>query len=322
MSRKRWRNLLFYALHCTGFILLYFVIRRLEFHKLLDMMLMFPVWKIFLGLGLLILVYLVKTLRWFLINRVLEIRTSFHILLMFFLVSGFLSVITPGRLGEFAKIYFLKKKYPVSVTMATSSVLLDRIWDVLILSLMAVSSMVLMISSFQVEAWTILLISLLLLCSLFAIIFPGIMFRPALWIIRKGSLHDDIESVFRQWKKSRFRFLVPGLLTSLLAFLLLASIPLMFSVELDAPVAWTSSISAVSISNILSFIPITIAGFGTRELVFTGIWDMNNYAAETAIAVSTIYFAITYLGSLLLGGLVYLLGFRRMYSMKEIREQS
>ena len=322
MNRKSWRNILFYALHCTGFILLFFVIRRLEFSKLMDLLLLFPAWKILLGLGLLILVYLVKTLRWFLINRILNIRTSFYNLLAIYLISGFFSVFTPGRLGEFAKIWFLKKKYPVSVTMATSSVLLDRIWDVLILSLMAVSSMVLMISSFQVEAWTILLIGLLFLCSLFAIIFPGIMFRPLLWLIRKGKLYDGLESVFLQWKKTRFRFLVPGLLSSLLAFLILASIPLMFSVELDAPVAWTSSVSAVSISNILSFIPITVAGFGTRELVFTGIWDMNNYTAETAIAVSTIYFAITYLGSLLIGGMVYLLGFRRMYSMREIREQS
>jgi len=185
--------------------------------------------------------------------------------------------------------------------------------------------MVLLFSSFQVEAWTLVLIAILFLGSMTAIVFPGIMFRPLLWLIKKGNLRNDIEEVFRQWKKNRFRFLVPGLLTSLLAFLMLAYIPLMFSVELDAPVSVASSISAVSISNILSFVPITpitVAGFGTRELVFTAVWDMNNYAAETAIAVSTIYFAITYLGSLLIGGMVYLLGFRRIYSMKELRKQS
>jgi len=322
MNRKSWRNILFYVLHLTGFVLLFFVIRRLEFRKLLDLMLLFPLWKVFIGLAIIILVYLVKTLRWFLINRILEIRASFHILLAIYLVSGFFSVFTPGRLGEFAKIYFLKKKYPVSVPVATSSVLLDRIWDVLILSLMAVSAMVLLFSSFQVEAWTLVLIAILFLGSMTAIVFPGIMFRPLLWLIKKGNLRSDIESVFGLWKKNRYRFLVPGLLTSLLAFLMLAYIPLMFSVELDAPVSVASSISAVSISNILSFVPITVAGFGTRELVFTAVWDMNNYAAETAIAVSTIYFAITYLGSLLIGGMVYLLGFRRIYSMKELRKQS
>jgi len=95
MNRKSWRNILFYVLHLTGFVLLFFVIRRLEFRKLLDLMLLFPLWKVFIGLAIIILVYLVKTLRWFLINRILEIRASFHILLAIYLVSGFFSVFTP-----------------------------------------------------------------------------------------------------------------------------------------------------------------------------------------------------------------------------------
>ena len=322
MNPEKWRKLVFYALHCTGFILLFFVIRRLEFRKLIDLILLFPMWKVLAGLAILVLVYLIKTLRWFLINRMLEVRTSFSVLLSFFLVSGFLSVITPGRLGEFAKIWFLRKKYPVSVTLATSSVLLDRIWDVLVLSLMAASSMILLLSDFRIELWSLILIIMLFFISVGVIMVPGLMFRPLLRLIRKGRLHDDILSVFGLWKRSRFGLLVPGLLTSLLAFLVLAFIPVMFSAELDAPVGWPGSISAVSISNILSFLPVTVAGFGTRELVFTGIWGMNGYPAETAIAVSTAYFAATYLGSLLMGGMVYLLGFRKIYRLKELREES
>jgi uncharacterized protein (TIRG00374 family) len=149
MSRKSWRRILFYALHSLGFVLLYLVVKDIEFKRLFDLMMRFSVWKILLGLFILLAVYLVKTARWLLINRILEVRTSYPKLLAFFLVSGFLSVITPGRLGEFAKIWFLKKKYPVSVPMATSSVLLDRIWDVLLLSLMAVSSMILMDHNFD-----------------------------------------------------------------------------------------------------------------------------------------------------------------------------
>jgi uncharacterized membrane protein YbhN (UPF0104 family) len=140
-------------------------------------------------------------------------------------------------------------------------------------------------------------------------------------ILKEKTIRQEIDAVFVLWRKNRFRFLLPGLVTSLAAFLLLALIPLLFSGDLDAPVSYVTSISAVSISNILSFIPVTIAGFGTRELVFTQIWHMNGYAPELAISVSTVYFIITYLGSMLLGGLVYLFSFRKIYRIRNIQNQ-
>jgi uncharacterized protein (TIRG00374 family) len=319
MNRKTWRRILFYTLHSIGFILLYLVVKDLDFKKLFTLMLDFPAWKVMFGLVLLVMVYLIKTLRWLSINSILDVRTGYSQLFVFFLVSGFLSAITPGRLGEFAKIWFLKKKYPVSLPLATSSVLLDRIWDVLVLSMMAVSSMILLISRFEFQVWSILLIAILLLCSLLAIIVPAIIFRPVLFLLRRETARQEVESVFGLWKKNRFRFLLPGLMTSLAAFLLLALIPVLFSLELDAPVSYATSISAVSISNILSSIPVTVAGFGTRELVFTQVWGLNGYAPEVAISVSTVYFIITYLGSMLLGGIVYLASFRKIFRLRDLR---
>jgi uncharacterized protein (TIRG00374 family) len=322
MNRKMWRRILFYTLHSIGFILLYLVVKNLDFRKLLTLMMDFPAWKVVLGLILLVLVYLIKTLRWLSINSILDIRTGYSNLFVFFLFSGFLSAITPGRLGELAKIWFLKKKYPVSLPLATSSVLLDRLWDVILMSMMALSSMVLLISRFEFMAWSVILIAVLLLGCLLAILFPAIIFKPLLFVVRRQDLKDEIESVFRLWVKNRYLFLVPGLSTSLAAFLLLALIPVMFSVELNAPVSFTTSISAVSLSNILSSIPVTVAGFGTRELVFTQVWGLNGYEPEVAISVSTVYFIITYLGSMLLGGIVYLVSFRKIFRLKDLQSKS
>lgn len=321
MSRKTWRKILFVALHSLGFVLLYLVVKDLEFDRLFNMMMDFPAWKVLLGLFILIAVYLIKTFRWLAINNILEIRTDYSRLLAFYIFSGFLSAITPGRLGEWAKIGFMKKAYPVSVPMATSSVLLDRIWDVLILSLMAVLSLILMISEFKFRIWSVVVIAALLFCSLLAILVPAIIFVPVLYLLRGKNLSQEIESVFSLWKKNRFRFLLPGLVTSLAAFLLLALVPILFSNGLEAPVSLINSISAVSISNILGSIPVSIAGFGTRELVFTQIWGMNGYSPEIAISVSTVYFIITYLGSMLLGGIVYLVSFRKIFRFRDLKSQ-
>ena len=320
MSKHLIRRIIFYSLHSIGFIFLYFILKDLEFKKLIELILKFPVWKVIFGLVILASVYLIKSLRWYLINQAFRIKSHYFHLLIFFLVSGFFSAITPGRLGEFVKIYFLKNKYKTTLPLATSSVLLDRIWDVLVLSLMGVISMVLVFSNFQIQSWTILLIILIFLLSIVMVLFPGSIFLPVIYITKKKSFTGELRNIYSLWKENKFRFLLPGFLTSITAFLLLAFIPVTFSVELNAPVSFFTGISAVSISNILSFLPITVAGFGTRELVFLKIWGLYGYYPEIAISVSTAHFIVTYLGSILIGSIVYILWFRKLYPVKLLKE--
>lgn len=320
-NRNAYRKIGLVLLHSLGFVLLYFVVRRLDFTLLRENIMHFRSWKILVGLLILVGVYLIKSYRWYLINRAFGIKSSYGTLLVFFLASGFLSVITPGRLGEFAKIWFLNRKYQTGVTYASSSVLLDRIWDVLVLSLMAGISMAFLISRFQIDWLTVTLIILIFGFALGTILLPGMIFRPALALTHKRRIHEDIQKVYEVWKENRMRFLFPGLSTSLLAFGLLALMPFLFSVDLDAEIPYAGSVTAVSVSNILSFLPITIAGFGTRELVFTQVWAMHSHPAATAIAVSTIYFVVTYLGSLFIGGITYLVWIRKFFSIREIRSR-
>ena len=104
------------------------------------------------------------------------------------------------------------------------------------------------------------------------------------------------------------------------AFLMLAFIPVLFSMGTQFPIPYRLGIGAISISNILSFLPVTIAGFGTRELVFAEVWRLSGYPKEIAMSISTSYFMVTYLGSLLIGGVVYLLNIKQLYRPAEIRK--
>ncbi len=140
------RKWIFAGLHIVGFVLLWFVLRDLEWDTFFVLLKTIPLWKYLVGLAVLCMVYALKSLRWHLLNRSFGIETTWRMALVFYLSAGFLSVITPGRLGEFAKIYFLKRKYKISIPSATSSVFLDRIWDVLVLSLAAGISVAVLLS--------------------------------------------------------------------------------------------------------------------------------------------------------------------------------
>lgn len=315
------RKIALTLLHSLGFVLLFFVIRNLDFQVLKDNFALFKTWKIFASLGILLLVYLIKTLRWLIINRSFGINGSYGTLLVFFLFSGLLSTITPGRLGEFARIWFIQKQYRTGLTVSTSSVLLDRIWDVLVLSMIGGISMTLVISRFAIEWYTLAILVLIFLFALGIILFPGMLFRPALALTGNRPIREELQQIYGTWKENRFGLMIPGFSTSLIAFGLLAVIPVMFSADLDSSVSYGTSVTAVSISNILSFLPVTVAGFGTREFVFTRVWSIQSHAATAAIAISTIYFIITYIGSMLLGGIAYLVWIRKFYSIREIRSR-
>jgi uncharacterized protein (TIRG00374 family) len=321
MRRKTIRRIALILLHSIGFLLLYFVIRKLDFRMTAEYFALFKVWKIVAGLVILFLVYMIKSYRWLLINRAFGIKGSYLTFLVFFLFTGFLGTITPGRLGEFAKIWLVKNHYKSSITVSTSSVLLDRIWDVLILSMVGGVSMMLIISRFVIDWYTIAIIGLIFFIALGIIIFPGLIFRPALALAGKRPIRAELQQIYETWSQNRMGLMIPGFCTSLLAFGMLAVIPLMFSVDINAMVSYGTSVTAVSISNILAFIPVSIAGFGTREFVFTRVWSLHSHPAEIAIAISTIYFIITYLGSMLLGGIAYMTSIRKFYSIKDIRSK-
>ncbi len=317
--RKSIQKGLFFLLHMAGFILLWLVVRDLQWNDFLKELASFPAWKYIAGLMILAGVYVLKSWRWQLLNRSFGIQIPLKTAIVFYLSAGFLSVITPGRLGEFAKIYFLKRKYHVNTAMATSSVLLDRIWDVLVLSMFASLSMIVFYA--EVSFIVLLLMAALVVVSMLVIVLPGAIFKPLLFVLQRFSrLQEKVNEVYIMWKSKRFNSLSRALTISLISFLMLATIPILFSAGSPYPIDFIEGIGAISISNILSFIPISIAGFGTRELVFTEIWKLSEYPKEIAISVSTSYFMVTYLGSLLIGGIVYLLRLKELYRPREIRQ--
>jgi len=320
MKKGVFGKIIYYALHVVGFILLYFVLRNFDWQSFGRLFSSFTIFDFLIGFGLLILVYLIKSLRWMLINRTFGIHISYGTTLIFFLVSGFLSVITPGRLGEFAKICFIKRKTGVSGLVATSTVVLDRVWDVLILTLLGGIGVLLIFGGFQIDAVTLILICTLFFLALAIILFPSLVFVPLKYVTRKKeNLQQDIDRVYSDWKKNVRQLFLPGFLTTLFAFFALALIPLIFTSSLEQEVGIVPAVSAVSISNMLAFLPVTVAGFGTRELVFSEIWKMLSYSAESAITISTAYFICNYLGSLFMGGITYLVWFRKHFRLKEIK---
>ena len=105
--------------------------------ELLDQIASFPVAYWFMALGLALVNYLFRLARWQCYLRLLGVRIGLGDSAVIF-VAGLSMAISPGRVGELAKSYFLKEKLDVPVALSSSAVIAERITDlisVLLLSL-------------------------------------------------------------------------------------------------------------------------------------------------------------------------------------------
>lgn len=324
-SRRRWLRWVGYvALHAIGLVLLAWILTRIDLGDLGQTLRRFGPWPFAAGLGLLVGVYLCKSLRWMLICRALGARLRFFDALCYYIVAVFLSVVTPGRIGDFAKVIFLKRAGLLSGRASLLAALADRVWDLLVVGCAAVVSLLWLGGVRGVGIW--------IGCGAVALL-PILFYLPEVWSpitarllritpgieVRLGPLHGrTIEAI----RLLRSRVGIAAMIFSVAGFAMLVAMVGLFVLASPARVGAGAITSAVSLSNVLSFLPITVAGMGTRELVFSEVWTRAGEQAAAGVAVALGYFAVAYCGTAILGGAFYLATARRVLSIKALKEQA
>ena len=77
--------------------------------------------------------FFIRGYRWNLLVSDTANRKIYFIKLIY--IAWFLNAITPGRLGDFSRVYFPRKEKVLTAGTAFSAVLIDRLFDLLILTI-------------------------------------------------------------------------------------------------------------------------------------------------------------------------------------------
>lgn len=111
--------------------LLYFVLRKAPLAEIWSTLTKLQLWQIFALLGINILVYLLITLRWWLIihaeNKNIMFFPTLAIRISVFAISYF--TLGPQIGGEPLQVLYLKRKYGITYTRATSTVVMDKLLE-------------------------------------------------------------------------------------------------------------------------------------------------------------------------------------------------
>ena len=267
-------------------------------------------WLVGAGL-LLVLSYVLSTLRWYQVVRVLGMQNRFDVLLAHSLAGQFVSNALPTTIGgDVVRITRLSKNTGDSPT-SFSSVVLDRMTGWIVLPMIALLGLALNPSLRELGAQTRLVVAValgtlvLLLLLMYAAdhrLLGGRFHDREGWQRFAGAIHLGLGSLRRQ----------PLAVLAVIAVGFVYQFVLVLSAYMAAQavgidVGLTALMAFFPIVLIAQVMPISIAGLGVREFMFVFLLSAVGVPDQQALALGLLVWALTVATSLL-GVPAYALG--------------
>jgi uncharacterized protein (TIRG00374 family) len=250
----------------------------------------------------------VKGLRWkFLLDAQGFFYPARRAVVIYF--SGlYTGLVTPGKLGELARMLYVKRDFNTSAGRALSALVLDRIFDLYALLLVGLTACF----RFNLAAG---FTPLFLLFVAVALVLPLVLLNPRLgrWFTRKllgrvaekrlGKLsaegaHDFIEGIEALLSP---RSLIVAVGFTVVAYVGIFGLGYLLTLSLDIGIGFVDAALVLGLANLLSLVPITVAGVGTRDAVFVFVFGILGYSQAQALAFSALVLAVFFLGAGLVG---------------------
>jgi len=254
-----------------------------------------------LSLPVVIVVLGIKSFRW----RAVILAEGFHYsnfkALSAYFASYSLGVVTPGRLGELLKVYNLRKDHPdLDIIVAFRTVVLDRLFDMFFLVWFGLAGILFYFKPFgDIEASIIVFVSLIVVLT--GLVSANIILKIMLnkYFGGNKALAFFQGCFAKMLTKTNFK---AWLLTALAYAIYFAGIHILFlAVNISIPFIETGFI--ISLIGLILLLPISVAGFGTREAGL--VYLLSFYAINSEIAIS--FSLLQFLTFFVWGGLVGLI---------------
>ncbi len=258
-------------------------------------------------------VQFVKTLRWMALLRLYGILLPLGSAFSIYLTGTFLGTVTPGRLGDASRIFYLKKRpggdLPAGQLLA--NIVADRITDIVTVFLVAFTGVVYYLKDHRL--WVI----------------PAGLFTaclvPALYIFRHRAL-DVIGSLLRlagksipgiHWENHLDEFVeglrrlrtagiasAAGWNAAAYGVFYAAVVLIARSIGITTPVLYL--ITALSAAMLVSVLPVSVAGIGVRDAVLLFFLFLpGGVKYEMVLVFSMMYLFLLLILPALLGGVLY-----------------
>ena len=254
--------------------LIYFIFTKLNLEEVLVILKMAKPLYLFIALLLVISSKIMAAFRLNLYFHQLDVRLTQKSNLKLYLLGMFYNLFLPGGIGGDAyKGYIIKKTFAVDTKKAIAVLVLDRLSGLLLIALYT-CILALVLQNSQVDDFKIL----------FAIAIPlGIAF---FWFLNKKFFNYVLPVL---WKSVGYSALVQ-------LFQIISILFIMKALGIETNII--AYLFIFLISSIVSVIPLTIGGIGSREVTFLYGATLLGLDVNTSVSVSVLFFLITAIISL------------------------
>ncbi len=298
-------------LRLAGLVLLAVLIARLDLGEIREAMRTADPGLIALAVAGIVPLILIKTVRWQGLLRAQTIQMETWPALLAYFGSLFIGFLTPGRLGEFIKAVYVSRDCNVPLAQALSSVMADRLFD--FYALLGVSSAALLTMAINGQELIVLAGLVVLMMMPLILFLNGVTFG---WMQRiglrfgavgrrlfeEGGVLPEMRAGLLQLTLKR---VTAAVVLTIIAYGVYFGQCYLLARALDLPVGFWPVTFAVALGSLITLVPVSISGLGTREAAMIAYLDSAGVQAEAALSFSLLVFVTFYVAGGLIGAVAW-----------------
>lgn len=252
---------------------------------------------ILLTLGLLLIFpqIFMRAWRWHLLMKMQNIEYAWKDAVIVYFAGLFIGTVTPGRVGDFIKVQYLRDE-GYSFGKSFLSVLLDRCYDLAALIFVGYVSVIYFIQRFSARIFIVSTIFVLIPVTGLFLYLTGFIKRDrvAYFITLLSPLRyrdiilKTLYDFFEDFSSMKRRPLINAFFITVSTWILYYCMSYCFALALSIPVSFLYLAGCVSISAFITLLPVSISGIGTRDATFILLFGYAGISSESAVAYSVL----------------------------------
>lgn len=264
-----------------------------------------------------LLVLGVKSYRWRLLIRNEGATYSAYKGFAAYMASDAVGIVTPGRIGEIARLYYLREESDISFYGAFKTIVSDRIFDFTMLGWFGLSGMLFYFKTFGDYPGLYYALGVLVIVVLSY--FITIQFLAVILRNKKVSRWPVIRFIYESFLAVLGKRAILMWSITFLAYLMYFNFSWLIMLSLHLSLTYIDVVFIMSIMSLSTIIPLSVAGFGTREATLVLLFSYYGLSSETAISFSLMHFTAFFLW----GGLIGLVFWVLMpISLQQVKDDS
>ena len=249
--------------------------------------------------------YYFKVLRWDVLLAARGHRYSRLRAWTSFLSSGYVGLLTPGRVGDLLRVQYLRHDLGIPYADGLALLTIDRLCDLYVLLAFAGLGVALLGAALTGELALVLWLGVAVTAlGPLLLLLPGLLRRVAAvmyrWLPGQPEL-AGFDRFLAGLKQQRPADIARAVVWTILAFVINYLQGYLLAVALNLDLGVLSVVGLLAVSSLLGLLPISISGLGVRELFFALAFPLLGHSSEAGVIYGLGVFLVIYVAAVIMG---------------------